>query len=79
MTKKFKQLLKDYGWTLIPVHMFTSCGWFGLCYFICLSGVDVVPFLQILLSQEYVDTLSDSPYTHLALAYVLYEIAKPVR
>ena len=80
MVKKFKQLLKDYGWTLIPVHFVTSCGWFGLCYFICLSGVDVVPFLQTLrISQEYIDTLSDSPYTHLALAYLLYEIAKPVR
>ena len=31
------------------------------------------------LSQEYIDNLSNSPYTYGAFAYALYEIAKPVR
>lgn len=30
---RFKKMAKEYWYVLVPVHVVTSCGWFGLFYY----------------------------------------------
>jgi len=78
--KRFKQMLKDYWYVLVPVHVATSAVWFGGFYVMCKSGVDVGSLLQFFgASDAYVEKLSNSSMGYAALAYGCYKLATPAR
>jgi len=58
----------------------TSVGWLGGFYVMCKSGLDVPAVLAALgTSQEYLEKISQSQYTYIALAYACYKVATPAR
>lgn len=77
---RFKQLMKDYWYVLVPVHVVTSVVWFGGFYLLLKSGVDIVGLLGRLgTSQAIIDYLGRSDAGYLALSYACYKIASPIR
>jgi len=78
--KKFKKMLKNYWYVLVPVHVATSVVWFGGFYVLCKSGVDVGAIMQSCgVSEAYVEKVSKSEMGYFALAYACYKIATPAR
>ena len=78
--KKFKKMWKDYWYVMIPVHIVTSAGWLGGFYVMCKSGLDVPAILAAMgTSQEYLEKISRSDYTYIALSYACYKVATPAR
>jgi len=78
--KKFKKMMKDYWYVLIPVHVSTSIVWFGGFYIMLKSGVDIVGMLEYIgTSQKILDYLSNSEAGYYALSYACYKIATPAR
>merc|ERR1719158_1196888 len=45
---RYKQMMKDYWYVLIPVHVATSIVWFGGFFVMLKSGVDIVGFLEMI-------------------------------
>jgi len=71
---------KDYWYVMIPVHVVTSVGWLGGFYVMCKSGLDVPGILAALgASEAYLETISQSQYTYIALSYACYKVATPAR
>ena len=71
---------KDYWYVMIPVHIVTSAGWLGGFYVMCKSGLDVPAILAAMgTSQEYLEKISRSDYTYIALSYACYKVATPAR
>lgn len=78
--KRFKKMWKDYWYVMIPVHLVTSAGWGGGFYLMCKSGLDVQSILAALgTSEAYLEKISQSEYTYIALAYACYKVATPIR
>ncbi|XP_075992563.1 uncharacterized protein C18orf19 homolog A [Anticarsia gemmatalis] len=80
LIQKFKQMYKDYWYVVLPVHMATSCVWFGGFYYFVRSGVDVVSLLTSLgISETIISPLRDSGAGYFALALALYKLVTPLR
>jgi len=78
--KRFKKMWKDYWYVMIPVHVVTSVGWLGGFYVMCKSGLDMPAILSALgASEAYLEKISQSQYTYIALSYACYKVATPVR
>nr|XP_039269781.1 uncharacterized protein C18orf19 homolog A-like [Styela clava] len=86
-TAKFKVLFRQYGVVLIVVHSITAVFWMGLFYFAVSRGFDIVPFLEKYGVFDFLnkiglpasDKLKSPGASNLLAAYLLYEVAKPVR
>merc|ERR1719239_790927 len=77
---KYKQMMKDYWYVLIPVHVATSVVWFGGFYLMLKSGVDIVGALEFVgTSEKLLGFLRNSEAGYYALSYACYKIATPVR
>ncbi|CRL06311.1 CLUMA_CG018903, isoform A [Clunio marinus] len=77
---RFKKMAKDYWYVLIPVHVVTSCFWFGSFYYASMSGVNIVGLLEYYeFSETIIKPLRDSKLGHIAVAYFLYKVATPAR
>jgi len=77
---RYKQMMKDYWYVLIPVHVATSVVWFGGFYVMLKSGVDIVGFLEMIgTSQKVLDYMRNSEAGYYALSYACYKIATPIR
>jgi len=77
-------MYRDYWYVLVPVHLVTSCFWFGLFFYMAQSGVDIVALLEAInlhdstIGQKMKDG-AHSTAGYLAIAYALYKIATPLR
>lgn len=86
-TTKFKVLFQQYGVVLVVVHCITAAFWMGLFYFAVSRGFDIVPFLEKYGVFDFLEKIGlpaseklKSPgASNLLAAYLLYEVAKPVR
>ncbi|KAF6215064.1 hypothetical protein GE061_009813 [Apolygus lucorum] len=80
---RFKTMYKDYWYVLIPVHVVTSCVWFGAFFYTAQSGFDIAGAIEFLnLSDEIMDKIrhsANSTAGHITLAYLLYKIFTPLR
>ncbi|XP_031627563.1 uncharacterized protein C18orf19 homolog A [Contarinia nasturtii] len=77
---RFKKMYKEYWYVLLPVHCVTSCFWFGSFYYLSSSGVDIPSMLESLhFSETAIANLRDSSLGHVAIAYLCYKIATPIR
>ncbi|KAL1123847.1 hypothetical protein AAG570_001618 [Ranatra chinensis] len=76
-------MYRDYWYVLLPVHVVTSCGWFGGFYYLAKSGVDLAAFAETMnFSESLVDKLRSGGHNttgYLAISYALYKIATPLR
>jgi len=80
--QRYKRLLKDYWYILIPVHAATSVLWFGSCFAAASSGVsiDLAWIVEHLGLPESLKTyLSNPNLGNLAVAIALYKLATPFR
>ncbi|XP_008524558.1 protein FAM210A isoform X2 [Equus przewalskii] len=78
--QRFKKTFRQYGKVLIPVHLITSCVWFGTFYYAAIKGVNVVPFLELIgLPDSIVNILKNSQSGNALTAYALFKIATPAR
>ncbi|GIY51172.1 protein FAM210A [Caerostris darwini] len=78
--KRYKKMLKEYWYVLIPVHMVTSAFWFGGFYYAAKSGIDIIPILEyISLPEVLIEPLRSSSLGHIAVASALYKLATPAR
>ncbi|XP_045383780.1 protein FAM210A [Lemur catta] len=78
--QRFKKTFRQYGKVLIPVHLITSCVWFGTFYYAALKGVNVVPFLELIgLPESVVNILKNSQSGNALTAYAMFKIATPAR
>lgn len=65
---------------MVPVHVVTSTGWMVGFYYLSASGVDVPELLRSFdISDSIVSRFEQSKMGHLAIAYLCYKIATPVR
>ncbi|XP_067930360.1 uncharacterized protein C18orf19 homolog A-like [Watersipora subatra] len=76
--QRFTQVYKEYGKTLIAVHCVTSLLWYGGFYLVAQSGIDLLPFLVKMGASEAIQSKYSAAGDYV-VAYILYEIAKPVR
>lgn len=76
-------MARDYWYVLIPVHVVTSCVWFGTFFYAASSGFDIAAALKILnLSDEIMDKVrhsANSTAGHITVSYLLYKIFTPLR
>lgn len=80
LVQRLKQMYKDYWYVALPVHMATSCVWFGCFYYTVRSGVDVLGILQSVgVSDSLIKPLRDSTAGYFALALALYKLVTPLR
>merc|ERR1711973_320249 len=77
---RYKQMMGDYWYVLIPVHVATSVVWFGGFYLMLKSGVDIVGVLETMgTSEKILDYMRNSEAGYIALSYACYKIATPAR
>jgi len=81
LTQRFKKMLKQYWYVIVPVHAVTYVGWFGLFYAISASGIDIVAFLEFLhVPDSVLDHIRNAPGAgHFVIAFALNKIASPLR
>lgn len=78
--KRYKKMLKEYWYVLIPVHVATSLVWFGSFYYLATCGFDIVPFLENMgVHETIIEPLRKSSLGYIAVASALYKIATPAR
>lgn len=78
--KRYKKMLKEYWYVLIPVHVATSLIWFGSFYYLATCGFDIVPFLEKLgVGETIIEPLRNSSLGYIAVASAMYKIATPAR
>jgi len=80
--QRYKKLLKEYWYVLLPVHGVTSVGWFALFYLIALTGVQIdVGYIGELfhLPQVVIEYLKNPKLGSLAVAVACYKLATPFR
>merc|ERR1712179_152608 len=76
---RFKQLVKDYWYVVIPVDLGTSVIWYLAILFCLKSGVDLEEVLSSLsLSEKSLEKLPKSGGYH-ALAFFCYNVISPIR
>ncbi|CAL8108904.1 unnamed protein product [Orchesella dallaii] len=77
---RFKAMYKDYWYVLVPVHVVTSIGWFGVFYKVSSSGVDIAYYLRKFgVNETVIKHVTASSMGHIAVAWALYKIATPAR
>ena len=79
---RFKQMVKDYWYVIIPVEISTSLIWYGSIYITLKSGVDLVDVLtQIGVSEQTLGKLpsAEGNYGYHALAFLCYKVISPIR
>lgn len=79
---RYKKLLKEYWYILLPVHGVTSIGWFALFYIIALTGVQIdVGYIGELfhLPEVIIEYLKNPKLGSLAVAVACYKLATPFR
>uniref|UniRef100_H2YRU6 DUF1279 domain-containing protein n=1 Tax=Ciona savignyi TaxID=51511 RepID=H2YRU6_CIOSA len=87
ITAKFKILLRQYGLVMVSVHAVTSVFWAGAFYFAVSRGFDILPFLENIGLFEflerwgfsYTEKIKNSGASNYLMAYLIYELAKPIR
>lgn len=80
LAQRFKRTFKQYGKVVIPVHLLTSCMWFGSFYYAAMKGVNVMPFLEYVgFPDKLVKLLENSQSGYALTAYAMYKIATPAR
>ncbi|BES88585.1 Protein of unknown function (DUF1279) [Nesidiocoris tenuis] len=81
--QRFKQMYKDYWYVLIPVHVATSCVWFGCFYYTAQSGFDIAAALEFLnLGDEVMNRIRNNANSfagHITISYLLYKLFTPLR
>jgi len=78
--KRFKLMYKQYWYVLIPVHVITSCVWYGSFFIAAKSGVDIVPLLEkIGASEKILGYMRNNNAGYFAIAYAMYKVASPAR
>jgi len=78
--KRFKLMYKQYWYVLIPVHIITSCVWYGSFFIAAKSGVDIVPMLEWAgASEKILNYLRNNNAGYYAIAYAMYKVASPAR
>lgn len=80
--QRYKKLLKEYWYVLIPTHFFTSAVWFTSLYLLAKSGIKIdmdaiVNF--IMLPESLAKPFKNGNLGSLALALALYKIVSPFR
>ena len=79
MVVRFKQLVKDYWYVVIPVDLSTSVIWYLAILFCLKSGVNLEEVLYSLgLSEKSLEKLPKSGGYH-ALAFFCYNVITPIR
>ncbi|GAA6073845.1 uncharacterized protein C18orf19 homolog A, partial [Tachysurus ichikawai] len=74
LAQRFKRTFKQYGKVMIPVHLLTSCMWFGGFYYAAMKGVNLVPFLEhIGLPDKLLKLLENSQSGNALTAYAMYK------
>ena len=79
---RFKQMVKDYWYIIIPVEISTTVVWYGSIYLSLKSGVDLVDLLTSMgVSENTLQKLPDvnGAYGYHALAFFCYKVITPVR
>lgn len=87
LTAKCKVLFQQYGLVLVTVYLSTVAFWMSLFYLIVSWGFDIVPFLESYGVFDFLEKIGlpaseklKSPgASNLLSAYLLYELAKPIR
>ncbi|KAK3511894.1 hypothetical protein QTP70_027477 [Hemibagrus guttatus] len=80
LAQRFKRTFKQYGKVMIPVHLLTSCMWFGGFYYAAMKGVNLLPFLEhVGLPEKLIKLLENSQSGYALTAYAMYKIATPAR
>lgn len=87
LTAKVKVLFRQYGAVLVVVYLMTVAFWMTLFYLIVSWGFDVVSFLETHGVFDFLERIGlpaseklKSPgASNLLSAYLLYELAKPIR
>jgi hypothetical protein len=79
---RFKQMVKDYWYVIIPVEIGTSVIWYGAIFISLKSGVDLVEILATMGVSE--NTLGKLPsaggdYGYHALTFLCYKVISPIR
>jgi hypothetical protein len=80
--QRYKKLLKDYWYILIPVHGAGSVLWFGSCFLLASSGInlDLGSISESLGLPDSIKTYLNNPNLgSLAVAIALYKLASPFR
>ncbi|CAD5112393.1 DgyrCDS1614 [Dimorphilus gyrociliatus] len=77
--QRFKDAYKQYGKTLVAVHVVTSCVWFTSFYSAAHYGLDITPILERFLEPETIEKAQNSPLGHAAIAYLMYKLVTPAR
>ncbi|KAG8184247.1 hypothetical protein JTE90_019486 [Oedothorax gibbosus] len=78
--QRYKKMLREYWYILVPVHMATSAIWFGGFYYAATQGLDIIPFLEYVRLPEFlIEPLRNSSLGHIAVASALYKLATPAR
>lgn len=78
--QRFKQTYKMHGKICIAVHLCTTVCWFTGFYAIIQSGIDVIGWLEWLeVSEKLLGPVRNSSFTNIALTYLMYKLASPVR
>ena len=76
---RFKQLVKDYWYIVIPVDLSTSVIWYSVILFCLKSGVNLEEVLYSLgLSKKSLEKLPKSGGYH-AMAFFCYNVIFPIR
>eukprot|EP00092_Neocalanus_flemingeri_P015659 GFUD01016948.1.p1 GENE.GFUD01016948.1~~GFUD01016948.1.p1 ORF type:complete len:257 (-),score=84.37 GFUD01016948.1:56-826(-) len=79
---RFKQMVKDYWYVIIPVEITTSLVWYGSIFISLKSGVDLVEILTNMgVSEEVLGKLPDAGgnYGYHAITFVCYKVISPIR
>lgn len=80
--QRYKKLLKEYWYVLIPTHFFTSAVWFSSLYLLAKSGIkiDIDAILDLnILPESFAKALRNGSLGSLALALALYKLVSPFR
>ena len=80
--QRYKKLLKEYWYVLIPTHFFTSAVWFSSLYLLAKSGIkiDIDAILDLnILPESLAKALKNGSLGSLALALALYKVVSPFR
>ncbi|EFN67012.1 Transmembrane protein C20orf108 [Camponotus floridanus] len=77
--ERFRLMLRDYGGTLLAVHITFSLICLGCCYMVVISGIDVMPFVQKWTNgNEQIDKVLKTS-TDFILAYTVHKLLAPIR
>ncbi|UYV67288.1 FAM210A [Cordylochernes scorpioides] len=78
--QRYKKMLKEYWYVLLPVHIVTSLMWFTTFYYAAKMGVDIVPVLEaIKLDESIIQYFRNSSLGYFAMATGMYKLATPAR